>query len=170
MSGDFTRHFAGLSFNGGRIFAFDNNMFFLKPFLGVNYYYAYTPSYIEKGNAAQDIKNGITNHSTSAEFGVDLRQYTGQNSFLYLTPKLEQYFAESANDYVAGFLGSTTTFTIKANKLKKTYAQIIMGGNFNLSENFNVTLGFGFKQALKCACESKSETYLSGNLGLRYRY
>lgn len=170
MKGDFTRHFAGLSFNGGQIFAFDNNMFFLKPFLGVNYYYAYTPSYIEKGNAAQDVKNGITHHSASAEFGVDLRQYTGQNSFLYITPKLEQYFAESTNDYVAGFLGSTTTFTIKANKLKKTYAQIIMGGNFNVSENFNVTLGFGFKQALKCACQSKSETYLSGNLGLRYQY
>lgn len=169
MPANFTRHFAGLSLNGGKIFAFDNNMFFLKPFLGLNYYYAYTPSYVEKGNAAQDVKS-VTNHSASAEFGVDLRQYTGQNSFLYLTPKLEQYFAESVDDYVASFLGSNTNFIIKANKFKKTYAQIILGGNFSINDAFNVSFGFGLKQAVKCACESKSESYLSGNLGLRYKY
>ena len=169
MSARFTRHFAGVSLSGGQIFSFYENTFFVKPFLGLNYYYTYTPSYIEKGSAAKEAQS-ITNHAASAEFGVDLRQYIGQNSFLYITPKLEQYFVESGDDYVAGFLGSNTTFAIKANRYKKTYAQMIMGANFDVSESFNITLGFGVKQAVKCACGSNSESYLSGNLGLRYRY
>lgn len=121
MSARFTRHFAGVSLSGGQIFSFYENTFFVKPFLGLNYYYTYTPSYIEKGSAAKEAQS-ITNHAASAEFGVDLRQYIGQNSFLYITPKLEQYFVESGDDYVAGFLGSNTTFAIKANRYKKTYA------------------------------------------------
>ena len=169
MSARFTRHFAGVSFNGGEIFSFYENTFFVKPFLGLNYYYTYTPSYIEKGSAAQEVQS-ITNHAASAEFGVDLRQYIGQNSFVYLTPKLEQYFVESGDDYVAGFLGSNTTFAIKANRYKKTYAQMILGATFDVSEPFNISLGFGVKQAVKCACGSSGESYLSGNLGLRYRY
>lgn len=169
MSARFTRHFAGVSFNGGWIFSYYENTFFVKPLLGLNYYYTYTPSYIEKGDAAQEVQS-ITNHAASAEFGVDLRQYIGQNSFLYITPKLEQYFVESGDDYVAGFIGSNTTFAIRANRYKKTYAQMILGGNFDVSEHFNISLGFGVKQAIKCACDSNSETYLSGNLGLRYRY
>lgn len=169
MSARFTRHFAGVSFNGGWIFSYYENTFFVKPLLGLNYYYTYTPGYIEKGEVAQDVQS-ITNHAASAEFGVDLRQYIGQNSFLYLTPKLEQYFVESGDDYVAGFIGSNTSFTIRANRYKKTYAQMILGGNFDVSEHFNISLGFGVKQAIKCACDSNSETYLSGNLGLRYRY
>lgn len=169
MSADFTRHFIGTSLSVGRIFGFDNDTFYLKPFIGVNYFYTYTPSYTEKGNAAQEVRS-IVNHGASVEFGTDLRQYINENSFLYMTPKIEQYFVESGDDYVAGFLGSHTNFVIKANRFKKTYAQVILGGNFDLNEHFNVTLGFGAKQAIKCACESKSESYLSGNLGLRYKY
>lgn len=169
MSADFTRHFVGTSLSVGRIFGFDNDTFYLKPFIGINYSYAYTPSYIEKGNAAQEVKS-ITDHAASAEFGADLRQYISENSFVYITPKIEQYFVESGDDYVAGFLGSNTNFVVKANHYKKTYAQIILGGNFDLGEHFNITLGLGAKQAIQCACESKSESYLSGNLGLRYKY
>lgn len=170
----FNRLFAGFSANVGAIFAFNQNKTFIKPFVGENYYYAHTPAYKESGVAALDVASA-NNHALSFDVGVDVRHYLGENSFIYLTPSVERYVVNSGADFTAGFVGSDTSFTIEGKSSTKTYAQALIGGNIALGDKFNVNLGFGAKKILTGEVENaegdkKDELYLSGNLGLKYRF
>ncbi len=170
----FNRLYAGISADVGAIFAFNENKTFIKPFVGENYYYAHTPAYKESGVAALDVASA-NNHALSFDVGVDVRHYFGANSFIYLTPSVERYVVNSGGDFTAGFLGSDTTFTIEGKSSTKTYVQGLIGGNISLSDKFNINLGFGAKKILTGQIENaegdkKDELYLSGNLGLKYRF
>lgn len=170
----FNRLYAGISADVGAIFAFNENKTFIKPFIGENYYYAHTPAYKESGVAALDVASA-NNHALSFDVGVDVRHYFGANSFIYLTPSVERYVVNSGGDFTAGFLGSDTTFTIEGKSSTKTYVQGLIGGNISLSDKFNINLGFGAKKILTGQIENvegdkKDELYLSGNLGLKYRF
>lgn len=170
----FNRLFAGFGANVGAIFAFNENKTFLKPFIGQNYYYAHTPAYKESGVAALDVQSA-NNHALSFDLGLDVRHYLGENSFIYLTPSVERYVVNTGADFTAGFVGSDTSFTIEGKSSTKTYAQALIGGNIALGNKFNVNLGFGAKKILSGEVENaegdkKDELYLSGNLGLKYRF
>lgn len=172
----FTRLYGGVSANVGFIFALNNNKTFIKPYVGENYYYAHTPAYEEslQSNAALSVKSA-NNHALSFDVGVDLRQYFNENSFMYLTPSLERYVVNAGGDYTAGFIGSDTTFTIEGKSKTKTYGQVLVGGNIALSDKLNVNLGLGVKKILNGQIERANgdkvdEMYLSGNLGVKYRF
>lgn len=169
IKGDYTRDYLGFSANGGHVFSFSEDSFFIKPFLGANYYLTHTPGYDQSGVAAKSI-DAITNHSLSLEIGGDFRKYLSQSSFFYVSPKIEQYVLNSGSDYVAGFLGSSTTFTIETERTKKTYAQLVLGGNFDITESFNLNFALGVKQILAGQVNSQNESYISGNLGVKYRF
>ncbi|WP_370524657.1 autotransporter outer membrane beta-barrel domain-containing protein [Helicobacter winghamensis] len=62
---DFTKRFFGLSANVGKVLDFGNSIF-LKPFIGANYYFSYTPDYTESGVLAQHVR-ASTNNSLSLE-------------------------------------------------------------------------------------------------------
>lgn len=171
----FTRLYGGVSANVGFIFAL-NNKTFIKPYVGENYYYAHTPAYEEslQSDAALSVKSA-NNHALSFDVGVDLRQYFNENSFMYLTPSLERYVVNAGGDYTAGFIGSDTTFTIEGKSKTKTYGQVLVGGNIALSDKLNVNLGLGVKKILNGQIERANgdkvdEMYLSGNLGVKYRF
>ena len=172
----FTRLYGGVSANVGFIFALNNNKTFIKPYVGENYYYAHTPAYEEslQSDAALSVKSA-NNHALSFDVGVDLRQYFTENSFMYLTPSLERYVVNAGGDYTAGFIGSDTTFTIEGKSKTKTYGQVLVGGNIALSDKLNVNLGLGVKKILNGQIERANgdkvdEMYLSGNLGVKYRF
>ncbi|MCR8707822.1 autotransporter outer membrane beta-barrel domain-containing protein, partial [Campylobacter sp. RM5063] len=139
---DFDSKFFGLSANAGRIFNPNSSSLFIKPFAGINYYYAHTPSYKESGMFAKDVQS-MTNNSISLELGAEFRKYMSETSYLFITPKIEQYVMNNGDDYVAGFVGSNSNFIIKGNDKKKTYGQIIIGGNVDISEQFSLNAGIG---------------------------
>ncbi|EAJ1253672.1 autotransporter domain-containing protein [Campylobacter lari] len=166
---NFDSKFFGLSANAGRIFNPNSSSLFIKPFAGINYYYAHTPSYKESGMFAKDVQS-MTNNSISLELGAELRKYMSETSYLFITPKIEQYVMNNGDDYVAGFVGSNSNFIIKGNDKKKTYGQIIIGGNVDINEQFSLNAGVGAKQILAGKTDGKNETYVSGQVGFKYKF
>ncbi|HED0722464.1 TPA: autotransporter adhesin CapC [Campylobacter coli] len=167
---DYTSKFLGLSANAGRVFDFSDNTLFIKPFAGVNYYFSYTPSHTENGAIAKDI-DSMKNNSVSIEVGAEFRKYMNENSYIFVTPKIEQFVINSSDDYTANLAVNNTFFTsIEANNKKKTYGQIIVGGNVDFTNQLSMNLGFGAKQILAGKVDNKNETYLSGQVGLKYKF
>ncbi|WP_279176669.1 autotransporter outer membrane beta-barrel domain-containing protein [Campylobacter insulaenigrae] len=167
-SADFNRKFFGLSANMGYVFDFSDNTLFVKPFTGANYYYAHTPSYKENGIAGKDVSSA-SNNSISLEFGAELRKYMSEESYLFITPKIEQYVINNGDDFVASLNGVTLP-SVKGNDKKKTYGQIIVGGNVDISEQFSLNAGIGAKQILAGKTDGKNETYISGQVGFKYKF
>lgn len=166
-SSDFTRRFLMLGGNVGKVFNVSQG-FYVKPFAGLNYYYSYTPDYSESGLGQR--VNEQTNNSISLEAGAEFRAYLSEISYIYVTPKIEQYVMNSGDDYTAKFAGATTTFTLNGDESKKTYGQLIIGGNYDVDENLSVNAGVGVKQILAGKVHGNDETYLTGNLGAKYKF
>ncbi|EAH9415685.1 autotransporter domain-containing protein [Campylobacter lari] len=166
---NFDSKFFGLSANAGRIFNPNSSSLFIKPFAGINYYYAHTPSYKESGMFAKEIQS-MTNNSISLELGAEFRKYMSEASYLFITPKIEQYVMNDGDDFIAGFVGSGSNFIIKGNDKKKTYGQIIIGGNVDINEQFSLNVGIGAKQILAGKTDGKNETYVSGQVGFKYKF
>ncbi|MCV3336473.1 autotransporter domain-containing protein [Campylobacter sp. RKI_CA19_01121] len=167
-SADFNRKFLGLSANMGYVFDFSDNTLFIKPFAGANYYYAHTPSYKENGIAGKDV-NSASNNSISLELGAELRKYMSEESYLFITPKIEQYVMNNGDDFVASLNGVALP-SVKSDDKKKTYGQIIIGGNVDINEQFSLNAGVGAKQILAGKTDSKNETYVSGQVGFKYKF
>ncbi len=124
---DYTSKFLGLSANAGRVFDFSDNTLFIKPFAGINYYFSYTPSHTENGAIAKDI-DSMKNNSVSVEVGAEFRKYMNENSYIFVTPKIEQFVINGGDDYTANLAVNNAFFTsVEANNKKKTYGQIIVG-------------------------------------------
>ncbi|MCL9823134.1 autotransporter domain-containing protein [Helicobacter colisuis] len=166
---DFNQKFFGLSANVGKVFDFSNS-WFVKPFAGVNYYYSYTPDYTERGSILAQSVQSNTNNSVSLEAGLESRKYFSESSYLFITPKIEQYVINNGDDYVGRFAGSTTSFRIASAEKKKTYGQLIVGGNIAINDSLSLNAGIGAKQILAGKVDSKNETYINGNIGLKYRF
>ncbi|EPW9667840.1 autotransporter outer membrane beta-barrel domain-containing protein [Campylobacter coli] len=167
---DYTSKFLGLSANAGRVFDFSDNTLFIKPFAGVNYYFSYTPSHTENGAIAKDI-DSMKNNSVSVEVGAEFRKYMNENSYIFVTPKIEQFVINSGDDYTANLAVNNAFFTsVEANNKKKTYGQIIVGGNVDFTNQLSMNLGFSAKQILAGKVDNKNETYLSGQVGLKYKF
>ncbi|HFP7622225.1 TPA: autotransporter adhesin CapC [Campylobacter jejuni] len=167
---DYTSKFLGLSANAGRVFDFSDNTLFIKPFAGINYYFSYTPSHTENGAIAKDI-DSMKNNSVSVEVGVEFRKYMNENSYIFVTPKIEQFVINRGDDYTANLAINNAFFTsVEANNKKKTYGQIIVGGNIDFTNQLSMNLGFGAKQILAGKVDNKNETYLSGQVGLKYKF
>ncbi|EJI2247226.1 autotransporter outer membrane beta-barrel domain-containing protein [Campylobacter coli] len=167
-SADFNRKFFGLSANMGYVFDFSDNTLFVKPFAGANYYYAYTPSYKENGIAGKNV-DSTSNNSLSLELGTEIRKYMSEESYLFITPKIEQYVMNNGDDFVASLNGVALP-SVKSDDKKKTYGQIIIGGNIDISEQFSLNAGIGAKQILAGKTDGKNETYVSGQLGFKYKF
>lgn len=166
---DFDKKFFGVSANVGKVFDMDNGLF-LKPFGGVNYYYSHTPSYTERGTILAQSVESNTNNSVSLELGLEARKYFSSSSYLFVTPKIEQYIINNGDDYVGRFVGSSTSFSIAGEDKKKTYGQLVIGGNLEITDALSLNAGIGAKQILAGKVDSKNETYISGNVGIKYRF
>lgn len=165
---DFARGFVGVSGTYGYIFT-PYKMFVAKPLIGLNLYYNHTPKYSEKGDLALEI-NAINSVNMSLDFGADLRGYWNVDSFFYITPKFEQYVLAKGSDFVSSFVGSPTTFSISSTPLLKTYFQVIVGVDIGIYQGLAITLSAGVKQIITGKIQDKNETFVSGNVGVKYRF
>lgn len=167
-SSDFTRKFLGASGSYGYVFDIGND-FYIKPLAGLNLYYSLTPNYNENGPYAQHVRSQ-SNFDASIEAGAEFRKYLSKESYIYATPKIEQYIITSGDHYTARFLGSPTSFTINGSDKKKTYGSLIVGGDVNIKNTWAFTFSAGVKHLLSGKVNNESETYLSGNIGLKYQF
>ncbi|EDO6740096.1 autotransporter domain-containing protein [Campylobacter coli] len=167
-SSDFTRKFLGASGSYGYVFDTGNDLY-IKPLAGLNLYYSLTPNYNENGPYAQHVRSQ-SNFDASIEAGAEFRKYLSKESYIYATPKIEQYIITSGDHYTARFLGSPTSFTINGSDKKKTYGSLIVGGDVNIKNAWAFTFSAGVKHLLSGKVNNESETYLSGNIGLKYQF
>lgn len=167
-SSDFTRKFLGASGSYGYVFDIGNDLY-IKPLAGLNIYYSLTPSYNENGPYAQHVRSQ-SNFDASIEAGAEFRKYLSKESYIYATPKIEQYIITSGDHYTARFLGSPTSFTVNGSDKKKTYGSLIVGGDVNIKNAWAFTFSAGVKHLLSGKVNNESETYLSGNIGLKYQF
>lgn len=167
-SSDFTRKFLGASGSYGYVFDIGNDLY-IKPLAGLNIYYSLTPNYNENGPYAQHVRSQ-SNFDASIEAGTEFRKYLSKESYIYATPKIEQYIITSGDHYTARFLGSPTSFTINGSDKKKTYGSLIVGGDVNIKNAWAFTFSAGVKHLLSGKVNNESETYLSGNIGLKYQF
>lgn len=167
-SSDFTRKFLGASGSYGYVFDIGNDLY-IKPLVGLNLYYSLTPNYSENGPYAQHVRSQ-SNFDASIEAGAEFRKYLSKESYIYATPKIEQYIITSGDHYTARFLGSPTSFTINGSDKKKTYGSLIVGGDVNIKNAWAFTFSAGVKHLLSGKVNNESETYLSGNIGLKYQF
>ncbi|EAI7266555.1 autotransporter domain-containing protein [Campylobacter coli] len=167
-SSDFARKFLGASGSYGYVFDIGNDLY-IKPLAGLNIYYSLTPSYNENGPYAQHVRSQ-SNFDASIEAGAEFRKYLSKESYIYATPKIEQYIITSGDHYTARFLGSPTSFTINGSDKKKTYGSLIVGGDVNIKNAWAFTFSAGVKHLLSGKVNNESETYLSGNIGLKYQF
>ncbi len=167
-SSDFTRKFLGASGSYGYVFDIGNDLY-IKPLAGLNLYYSLTPNYKENGPYAQHVRSQ-SNFDASIEAGAEFRKYLSKESYIYATPKIEQYIITSGDHYIARFLGSPTSFTINGSDKKKIYGSLIVGGDVNIKNAWAFTFSAGVKHLLSGKVNNESETYLSGNIGLKYQF
>ncbi|TKX30636.1 autotransporter domain-containing protein [Campylobacter aviculae] len=167
-SSDFTRKFLGASGTYGYVFDIGNN-FYIKPLAGLNLYYSFTPDYTESGIYAQHVRSQ-SNFDASLEAGAEFRKYLSKQSYIYAIPKIEQYIVTSGDDYTARFVGSPVSFTVDGSDSKKTFGALILGGDINFANQWAFTFSAGVKQLLGGKVDDQDETYVSGNVGLKYQF
>ncbi|MCV3432787.1 autotransporter outer membrane beta-barrel domain-containing protein [Campylobacter lari] len=164
---DYTQTFFGASGTYGYVFDMGNE-FAIKPLIGLNLYYSNTPDYTETGVWAQHVQS-MTSFTASAELGAEFRK-SFENGFFYITPKVEQFFATSGDDYHARFVGSDMSFNVAGAEKDKTFGKILVGSNINITNSLSLDLSIGAKQILAGKEDDTDETYLTGNIGLKYSF
>ncbi|TLD87282.1 autotransporter outer membrane beta-barrel domain-containing protein [Helicobacter sp. MIT 05-5294] len=168
--GDYTSKFLGLSASIGRRVEFEDRSFYLKPFVGANYYFSYIPSHTDKGLISKKMDSS-KNNSLSLEVGAEFRKYFNESSYFFAIPKIEQYVLNSSDDYNVTLAANNAFFTqVRTDDKKKTYGGLIVGGNMNLTDQLSLNVGVGAKQILAGKVDSKNETYLTGQAGLKYKF
>ncbi|BEK44838.1 hypothetical protein B11527_13290 [Campylobacter jejuni] len=75
------------------------------------YYFSYTPSHTENGAIAKDI-DSMKNNSVSIEVGAEFRKYMNENSYIFVTPKIEQFVINSGDDYTANLAVNNAFFLV----------------------------------------------------------
>lgn len=168
--GDYTSKFLGLSANVGRKLELEDTSLVIKPFVGANYYFSYIPSHTDKGLIDKKMESS-KNNSLSLEVGAEFRKYFNESSYFFAIPKVEQYVLNSSDDYNVTLAANNAFFTqVRTDDKKKTYGGLIIGGNMNLTEQLSLNVGIGAKQILAGKVDSKNETYLIGQAGLKYKF
>ncbi|EAI4441491.1 autotransporter outer membrane beta-barrel domain-containing protein [Campylobacter lari] len=165
---DFTQTYLGASGNYGYVFDFSDS-FSIKPLIGLNLYYSHTPDYTENGLWAQKVYS-MDSFAASAEIGAEFRKFFDGGSYFYVTPKIEQFFAMSGDDFKGRFTGSDFSYNVAGAEKDKTFGKILIGSNISVTDRFSIDLSVGAKQILGNKDDNTDETYLTGNIGVKYSF
>lgn len=148
-------------------YAFLEGEFRVKPLLGISLALSYTPSFRESGDIQKDF-GSQTNFSTTLEVGVEFRKTFANKGFLYSLLSIEQDVFHSQKSLE---IDSQSLFLSPS---LKTYAQILLGGEVAISKDWNIALSLGVKQGLLGEKDNQdkqiNETYVSGSVGVGYRF
>ncbi|MCV3470809.1 autotransporter outer membrane beta-barrel domain-containing protein [Campylobacter sp. CNRCH_2015_0814] len=165
---DYTQTFLGASGAYGYVFNMGDK-FDIKPLVGLNVYYGKTPDYTENGLWAQQV-DSMDSFAASAEIGAEFRKGFDGGSYFYITPKIEQFFATSGNDFKGHFTGSNMNYHVAGAEKDKTFGKILIGSNISVTDRFSVDLSIGAKQILGNKDDDTDETYVTGNIGVKYSF
>ncbi|EGK8022576.1 autotransporter outer membrane beta-barrel domain-containing protein [Campylobacter lari] len=165
---DFTQTYLGASGSYGYVFDFSDN-FSIKPLIGLNLYYSHTPDYTESGIWAQKVYS-MDSFAASAELGAEFRKFFSGGSYFYITPKIEQFFAMSGDNFKARFTGSDFSYNVAGAEKDKTFGKILIGSNISVTDRFSIDLSIGAKQILGNKDDNTDETYVTGNIGVKYSF
>ncbi|EAK0848045.1 autotransporter outer membrane beta-barrel domain-containing protein [Campylobacter lari] len=165
---DFTQTYLGASGSYGYVFDFSDN-FSIKPLIGLNLYYSHTPDYTENGLWAQKVYS-MDSFAASAELGAEFRKFFNGGSYFYVTPKIEQFFAMSGDNFKARFTGSDFSYNVAGAEKDKTFGKILIGSNISVTDRFSIDLSVGAKQILGNKDDNTDETYITGNIGVKYSF
>ncbi|EAJ0335317.1 autotransporter outer membrane beta-barrel domain-containing protein [Campylobacter lari] len=165
---DYTQTFLGASGAYGYVFNMGDK-FDIKPLIGLNVYYGKTPDYTENGVWAQKVYS-MDSFAASAEIGAEFRKGFDGSGYFYITPKIEQFFATSGNDFKGHFTGSNMNYHVAGAEKDKTFGKILIGSNISVTDRFSVDLSIGAKQILGNKDDNTDETYLTGNIGVKYSF
>ncbi|WP_139452654.1 autotransporter domain-containing protein [Campylobacter armoricus] len=165
---DYTQTFLGASGAYGYVFDMGDK-FAIKPLIGLNLYYGKTPDYTESGIWAQKVYS-MDSFAASAEIGAEFRKVFNGSNYFYITPKIEQFFATNGNDFKGRFTGSDMNYHIAGAEKDKTFGKILIGSNISVTDNLSVDLSIGAKQILGNKDDNTDETYITGNIGVKYSF
>ncbi len=166
---DYTQTFLGASGAYGYVFNMGDK-FDIKPLIGLNVYYGKTPDYTENGLWAQKVYS-MDSFAASAEIGAEFRKGFDGGNYFYITPKIEQFFATSGDDFEGRFTGNNSMkYHVAGAEKDKTFGKILIGSNISVTDRFSIDLSIGAKQILGNKDDNTDETYLTGNIGVKYSF
>lgn len=148
-------------------YAFLEGDFKLKPLVGLALSFSYTPGFKEEGDIIKDFSS-FNNFNTSLQAGLEFRANFSNKGFLYTLLSIEQDLYNSLHS-----LSINSQFLPITQDLK-TYAQVLLGGEMAVSKDWNIALSLGAKQSIVGAKDAEdktiNETYISGSVGVGYRF
>ncbi|WP_147288588.1 autotransporter outer membrane beta-barrel domain-containing protein [Helicobacter brantae] len=148
-------------------YAFLEGEFRVKPLLGISLSLSYTPSFRESGDIQKDF-GSQTNFSTALEVGVEFRKTFANQGFLYSLLSIEQDLFHSQKSL------EIDSQSLSLSPSLKTYAQILLGGEVAISKDWSIDLNLGVKQGILGERDNQdkqiNETYVSGSVGVGYRF
>lgn len=146
---------------------------FFKPFGGLNFYYALTPSYKESGKYGRAIDS---EHSfeMSVDLGAEYRIFLKRNQYLYAQVRFEQFIVNLSNGLNMSFVGDSTKFELAKYRGYKNYLQFLVGGDFAvIKDMLNITANVGYKMTVaKSSVDGREigERYISASMGVKYLF
>lgn len=141
--------------------------FKLKPLVGLALSFSYTPSFKEEGDILIDFSS-FYNFNASIQAGLEFRANFSNKGFLYTLLSIEQDLYNSLHSL------SINSQSLPITQDLKTYAQVLLGGEIAVSKDWNIALSLGAKQSIVGAKDAEdktiNETYISGSVGVGYRF
>lgn len=141
--------------------------FKLKPLVGLALSFSYTPSFKEEGDILIDFSS-FYNFNASIQAGLEFRANFSNKGFLYTLLSIEQDLYNSLDSL------SINSQSLPITQDLKTYAQVLLGGEIAVSKDWNIALSLGAKQSIVGAKDAEdktiNETYISGSVGVGYRF
>lgn len=141
--------------------------FKLKPLVGLALSFSYTPGFKEEGDIIKDFSS-FNNFNTSLQAGLEFRANFSNKGFLYTLLSIEQDLYNSLHSL------SINSQSLPITQDLKTYAQVLLGGEIAISKDWNIALSLGVKQGLLGEKDNQdkqiNETYVSGSVGVGYRF
>lgn len=148
-------------------YAFLEGDFKLKPLVGLALSFSYTPGFKEEGDIIKDFSS-FNNFNTSLQAGLEFRANFSNKGFLYTLLSIEQDLYNSLDSL------SINSQSLPITQDLKTYAQVLLGGEIAISKDWNIALSLGAKQSIVGAKDAEdktiNETYISGSVGVGYRF
>lgn len=141
--------------------------FKLKPLVGLALSFSYTPSFKEEGDILIDFSS-FYNFNASIQAGLEFRANFSNKGFLYTLLSIEQDLYNSLDSL------SINSQSLPITQDLKTYAQVLLGGEIAISKDWNIVLSLGAKQSIVGSKDYEdktiNETYISGSVGVGYRF
>ncbi|HIY44428.1 MAG TPA: autotransporter outer membrane beta-barrel domain-containing protein [Candidatus Helicobacter avistercoris] len=141
--------------------------FKLKPLVGLALSFSYTPGFKEEGDIIKDFSS-FNNFNTSLQAGLEFRANFSNKGFLYTLLSIEQDLYNSLDSL------SINSQSLPITQDLKTYTQVLLGGEIAISKDWNIALSLGAKQSIVGAKDAEdktiNETYISGSVGVGYRF